>query len=87
MRWTPSTRPLSCREVVELVTDYLDDSLSPKQRARFEHHLTGCDPCVEYLGQIRATVALAHRVHPDPVDPPTTQRLVELYRAWQRPST
>jgi len=85
MRWLRRNRPLVCREVVELVSDYLEGTLPPRQVARLERHLSGCDPCVEYVGQIRTTVALAHQVPPGEVDADTTQRLVELYRTWQKP--
>jgi anti-sigma factor RsiW len=46
----------TCREVVELVTDYLDGHLAPTDRERFEMHLAICDPCVTYLEQIRLTI-------------------------------
>jgi anti-sigma factor RsiW len=54
----PPTTTLSCREVVELVTDYLEDALDPLARADFEAHVAGCDGCPTYLDQMRATVAL-----------------------------
>jgi anti-sigma factor RsiW len=78
-------RSLTCQQVVELVSDYLEGALDPADRTRLEAHLALCDPCVEYVGQIRATVALAARVEPDPADGSTRDRLVELYRSWQEP--
>ncbi len=50
---------ISCREVVELVTDYLDGALDAETRRRFELHLELCGPCVEYVEQVRATARLA----------------------------
>ena len=47
---------LSCQELVELVTDYLEGSLSPEERARFDEHLGVCEGCRRYLAQIEATV-------------------------------
>jgi anti-sigma factor RsiW len=79
------SRPLLCREVVELVSDYLDGTLSNDLRIRMDAHLSGCDPCVEYVGQIRATVALVERVEPEQVDPATRERLIDLYRRMQKP--
>ena len=87
MRWLRRIRPLACREVVEFISDYLEGTLPSRQAVRLERHLTGCDPCFEYVGQIRTTVTLAHQVPPDAVEPVTTQRLIELYRTWQRPPT
>jgi anti-sigma factor RsiW len=85
MRWRRRPKPLSCREVVELVSDFVDGVLPEAMRLRMEAHLSGCDPCVAYVGQIRATVALAHQVDAEPVDPAARQRLVDLYRQWQEP--
>ena len=50
---------ISCREVVELVTEYLDGALSDADTDRMEEHLKLCPPCVEYVDQIRATTELA----------------------------
>ena len=59
----------TCREVVELVTDYLEGHLAPVERERFELHLAICEPCVTYLEQIRLTIdaagALAESQIPD----------------------
>jgi anti-sigma factor RsiW len=52
-------KDLPCRELVELVTDYLEGALPHEERARFEAHIAGCDGCDEYLRQIRATIALS----------------------------
>jgi hypothetical protein len=54
----PSTTTLSCRQVVELVTDYLEDALDPLARPDFEAHVAGCNGCPIYLDQMRTTVAL-----------------------------
>ena len=51
---TPAT--LSCKELVELVTDYLDGAMAEADRARFDAHLAICPPCVEYVAQIGRTV-------------------------------
>ncbi len=83
MSWFRRRRPLTCQEVVELVSDYLEDTLPTSQRARFEHHLQRCDPCVGYADQIRTTVALMRSSAPDTVDPSTTEHLIALYRTWQ----
>ena len=62
--------PIACRDLVELVTDYLEGALSPEQHARFQHHIAGCDGCTAYLEQIRQTVALLEQIdanqHPTP---------------------
>jgi Putative zinc-finger/Protein of unknown function (DUF1059) len=53
-----SERDLACREVVELVDDYLEGAMPPPKRARFQRHLEGCPGCVAYVEQMRVTVGL-----------------------------
>lgn len=50
---------LTCRELIDFLDDYVDDCLSPAERARFEHHLSRCEPCVRYLHGYRTTVRVA----------------------------
>src|SRR4029078_11385452 len=50
--------PIACRDLVELVTDYLEGALSPEQHARFEKHIAGWDGCTAYLEQMRETIRL-----------------------------
>jgi MFS family permease len=53
---TQAAEQLACKQLVELVADYLDDALSPEIRARFEEHLTGCDGCTTYLKQTQQII-------------------------------
>jgi anti-sigma factor RsiW len=50
-------RDIACRELVELLTEYLDGALPPDEKAAVDAHLDGCDACQTYLDQIRATIA------------------------------
>jgi predicted anti-sigma-YlaC factor YlaD len=50
---------ITCRELVELVTDYLDGALGPEETARMDEHLKLCGPCSTYVEQIRTTAGLA----------------------------
>lgn len=47
---------ISCREFVEMITDYFEDSLVPGTFERVEEHLVMCDWCVAYVGQMEATI-------------------------------
>ena len=74
---------LTCQEVVELVTDYLDDAaLEPDLRARFDEHLRDCDGCAAYLEQLRTTIRVAGRFAPGAVPDATMSRLVAAFRSW-----
>jgi anti-sigma factor RsiW len=74
---------LVCQQVVELVTDYLEDALSAADRRRFERHLAGCPHCTEYLAQMRETIRLAGRVAPEDLTPVMLTDLTDLYRRWR----
>ena len=75
-------REIVCQRAVELVTDYLEGALSPRQRARFEAHLRGCPHCTEYLRQIRAIIDATGTVTPKSLAPNARRELVGLYRRW-----
>lgn len=76
------TRDLLCVQAVQLVTDYLDDALSARQRRRLERHLRGCPNCTAYLNQIRTMIALAGFVEPETLPADARDDLIELYRRY-----
>ena len=76
-------RDIVCQQAVELVTDYLEGSLSRRDRRRFETHLRGCPNCSAYLEQIRMTIELAGTVEPDDLTPEARADLTDLYRRWR----
>ena len=65
---------LACRQLVELVADYLDDALSPEMRARFEEHIAGCDGCTTYLSQTQRVIAELRDLSAVPDDVQAPQR-------------
>jgi anti-sigma factor RsiW len=75
---------LSCQELVELVTAYLEGALPPEDAARFEQHITGCDGCSAYVEQMRATIRLAGRLTPDAIPPEAERALLSAFRSWTR---
>jgi anti-sigma factor RsiW len=75
---------LTCHELVELVTDYLEDALAPLERARLEAHLDVCAGCREYLAQMRQTISVMGELPADSLDPKMSQRLLEVFREWRR---
>ena len=77
-------RAVVCRQAVELVTDYLEDALGRRDRARFEAHLDQCPHCREYLAQIRLTIDAMGRIEPESLAPEVRDDLVSLYRRWQQ---
>jgi len=75
--------PLACREMVELITDYLEDALSRSQRRRFEGHLAACEHCADYLAQMRATIRITGRLRGTDLTPEMTRDFAAIYRRWQ----
>jgi len=75
---------LVCREVVELVSDYLEGALGERDRALFEEHLAMCDGCSAFLDQMRQTVSLAGALTPEALEPPYRARLMDAFRDWRR---
>ena len=72
-----------CREIVEAVTDYLEGTMSGRDRARFEAHLEGCPHCRAYLAQMRTTLEVLGRVEPEDLAPEVQDELVALFRRWR----
>jgi anti-sigma factor RsiW len=76
-------RDVPCQQAVELMTDYLEDTLSWAARRRCEAHLAGCPHCTEYLAQMRETISLTGRLTPEDLTPQLRDEFVDLYRRWQ----
>ena len=75
---------MPCRELVEVITDYLEDALPHDDRLRFEAHLAGCDACRDYVEQFEQTIALSGRVEAERVPPGLRDELLSAFRAWPR---
>lgn len=78
-----STDHLSCQEVVELVTDYLDKALPPEEAALLEQHGTFCEGCVLYVEQINKTVEALDEVREEDISPEAKDRLMRAFRDWR----
>ena len=74
---------MRCREVVELMTDYLEGALSAADRARFEEHIAGCDGCTAYLAQLRATREVIGRLADESIPKTVEDELVKAFRNWK----
>jgi anti-sigma factor RsiW len=79
-----SQRALTCHEVVELITDYLEGALPPDDRRRVEEHLAGCDGCTHYLEQMRETIRLTGMLTEEQVPEEQQRALLDAFRTWTR---
>jgi anti-sigma factor RsiW len=75
---------MTCAEVVELVTAYLDGALDPVTEQRFVEHLELCDGCEIYVEQIRRTAAEVGQVEPENLSEETRDRLLDAFRTFPR---
>lgn len=75
---------MPCNELVELVTDYLEDRLSPRDRARFEAHLEACEACRAYLEQFRTTITVIGRLPEETLSDEARDTLLRAFRNWPR---
>ncbi len=75
-------QPLTCQDLVELVTDYLEGALSDLDRARFEEHIELCPMCQVHLAQLRTTIRELGRLRERDIDPAVLAELQARFRDW-----
>jgi anti-sigma factor RsiW len=73
---------MSCRELIEVVTDYIEGTMAAQDRARFEEHLGTCPYCVTYLEQMRETIDSLGELSEESLDPDARDELLEAFRGW-----
>ena len=74
---------VTCQEVVELVTGYLEEALPPEEASVFEQHLNFCEGCVWYVDQVRATIAALGGIPEEEVPGPAREKLLSAFREWK----
>jgi anti-sigma factor RsiW len=80
-----SERGLTCHEVIEVLTDYLEDALPQMERRRVEEHLASCDGCTAYLEQLRETIRLTGKLTEEQIPLEQKEQLPDACRDWTRP--
>jgi anti-sigma factor RsiW len=79
-----SAPELTCKELVEVVTDYLEGSMPAQRRLLLEEHLAFCEWCQTYLEQLRATIRLTGTLSEDELGPEARDGLLRVFRDWKR---
>jgi len=74
---------MACRELVEVVTDYLEGALGAVDRARFEAHLADCGGCRDYLDQMRRTIQAVGRIDAERLPAELRDGLLASFRDWR----
>ncbi len=75
---------LACKELVELVTEYLEGTLPPAERARFDAHLGQCEGCHTYLEQMRQTIAALGTLEEATASEDAKRLLLEAFQGWKK---
>lgn len=75
---------MTCKELVELVTEYLEGTLPKDTRQKMENHLSGCDGCTHYLEQMRQTIQLTGQIHEENLTAQQRDDLLRLFRDWKK---
>jgi predicted anti-sigma-YlaC factor YlaD len=79
-----TTNKLVCKEVVELVTDYLEGALLPEKRVQLEEHIAGCPGCTNYIEQVRLTIGMLRSLTQESVFPETKEEMLQVFRQWKK---
>lgn len=77
------TEPLTCRELVALVSDYLEGALTPEERLAFERHIAICPPCRGYLDELRRTIEVAGTLREDDLPADARGAMLAVFQDWK----
>ena len=75
---------MTCKELVELVTEYIEGTLPEDVRTRVENHLTGCDGCINYIAQMRQTIRLTGQIRAEHLSTEQKDDLLKIFRGWKK---
>jgi anti-sigma factor RsiW len=75
---------MTCEELSEIVTDYLEGAMPLGERVRFDSHLAVCPECRRYVQQMKQTVETLGHLPPAPIPPEVEAKLLESFRDWKR---
>jgi anti-sigma factor RsiW len=81
-----TSNELSCQELVELVTEYLEGTLPAHERGRFDDHLAICPGCSNYLDQMRRTIDMVGALKEEAIPDDAKEELLRAFRAWKQPT-
>jgi anti-sigma factor RsiW len=84
MRLWARRRAMTCQELVELVTEYLEGTLPAADRKRFDRHISACPHCTAYLAQMQITIRALGRLEEDSIPAQAREAMLAAFREWKR---
>jgi anti-sigma factor RsiW len=78
---------LTCQQLVEVVTDFLESSLDPEERDLFERHLAMCSWCQSYLDHMRHTISVMGHLQQDDIGASSMDAAADAFRTRRLPPT
>jgi len=81
--YSEALQPMTCQDLVQLVTDYLEATLSDADRARFEEHIELCPMCQAHLGRLRALIRELGELRERDIDPGVLVEMQTRFRHWR----
>jgi anti-sigma factor RsiW len=79
-----SEREITCQELTEVLTDYLEGAMPVADRLRLEAHLAICEGCASYVTQMRQTIRTMRNLRSEQVEATVPDDVLEAFRAWRR---
>ena len=74
---------MACKELVEVINAYLEGTLPPADRRRFDAHLAECPHCTDYVAQMRDTIERLGKLDDATLSPETRQEIIAAFRDWR----
>lgn len=74
---------LTCKELVEDITAYVEGTMPAGERRRFDEHLDLCRGCRNYIDQMRATITVVGSLREDMLSAETRESLIATFRGWR----
>ena len=74
---------VTCKELVELVTEFFEGTMPREERLRFEEHIAVCPPCRTHLEQMRETINLLGTLTEESISPQAEEQLLRAFRDWK----
>jgi anti-sigma factor RsiW len=73
---------LTCQQLVELITDYVEGALDEQRHADVVRHLSECDDCLRYVAQLQQTERVLASIQAPTLSSDDRAALIAAYRDW-----